>query len=105
MEIVEITSREDFNAFILTIFAGGTYMAPVLQRVLASHEMHHYGATHSLQISTLAKSAIHLENFPMAKSYSLRHCLGISASDSQLAQLQSRCRTIVSYSILPPDML
>ena len=31
-------SREDVIAFILTIFAGGTYMAPVLHRVLAHRD-------------------------------------------------------------------
>jgi hypothetical protein len=55
--------------------------------------MHYYGATHSPQISTLAKSAIHLENFSYGQAVFLASLfMGISAGDSQLAQLRSRCQ-------------
>jgi hypothetical protein len=53
---------ERISAFILTIFAGGTYNAPVLQHALASPERCiYYGTTHYPHNSTLAKPAIHLE--------------------------------------------
>jgi hypothetical protein len=55
--------------------------------------MHYYGATHSPQNSTLAKSAIHLEKFSYGQVVLLASLfMGISACDCQLAQLRSKCQ-------------
>ena len=91
-------SGEDCNAFIMTIFSPEeTYVAPVLQRVLAPPSCITMEPLTIRKNSTLAKSAVHLCKTRIWPSLrDMRHCIMESPFKCQLVAVLPNMTSMTS---------